>query len=292
MALCRPLLPQLLPQRSQRSSPLVGLSTTVATQNFVNYQAKQVTVQALLKPKELPNSVDEAKLDSSVMLSEKDSKPHHSESYNSLSPKRCKYCNVSVSFTEVGRARNALAEARQKLGKILGHDCVDETYDILESRVRLGLVDQVSVEVYANALAAETANTDSESDMSGETLVNGNESYKFRASGCSNCCYDIELLDDMYDMCWPLDPAEKAAVAEEARKSMPQVQIPPRYRGASLQPLATEQLMMKEGKIICPLKNRLARANTRRIAFEVALRERKEILEFRPQKSRLSQQIE
>ncbi|KAJ1912528.1 hypothetical protein H4219_005568 [Mycoemilia scoparia] len=213
--------------------------------------------------------------------------------------------SASSSSDPKARARNTLTLARRKLGKQLNSITIQEMHDILENRARLGLVDQISVGVYANTLESEMANSDSLSDISGETMVSSSCSgySNSGSSGNSNSKtltissskgYDgvvEELLEDMFDLCWPLDPIEKSRSTIEIRSSTPHGVVPPRFCGTSLRPLAAEQLMMKRGKIVCPLKNRLSKLNPHRAEFDSVLVERNEILGFRPQKSRLFHEI-
>ncbi|KAJ2736798.1 hypothetical protein IW152_000552 [Coemansia sp. BCRC 34962] len=79
-------------------------------------------------------------------------------------------------------------------------------------------------------------------------------------------------IADHMGTCWPLDEATKEVASSWGRfyADLGGVRVPTRFRVPrhSLAMLATEQLMMRNDKIICPLKNRLQEANPRRQRFE------------------------
>ncbi|KAJ2701823.1 hypothetical protein H4218_001207 [Coemansia sp. IMI 209128] len=79
-------------------------------------------------------------------------------------------------------------------------------------------------------------------------------------------------ITDHMGTCWPLDEASKEAASSWGRfyADLGGVRVPTRFRVPrhSLAMLATEQLMMRNDKIVCPLKNRLQEANPRRQRFE------------------------
>lgn len=86
-------------------------------------------------------------------------------------------------------------------------------------------------------------------------------------------------IEDVMGICWPLDNPFKY---EDVRScwgrfyaELGDVRVPSRFRVPrhSLIKLATEQLMMQNDKIVCPLKNRLQEANPRRQQFEDYVRE-------------------
>ncbi|KAJ1965357.1 hypothetical protein GGI12_000835 [Dipsacomyces acuminosporus] len=83
-------------------------------------------------------------------------------------------------------------------------------------------------------------------------------------------------LPDVLGICWPLDDAAKEAANSWGRfyAELGDVRVPTRFRSPlnSLAMLATEQLMMRNDKIVCPLKNRLLEANPRRQRFEDYIR--------------------
>ncbi|KAJ1679086.1 hypothetical protein EV182_002757 [Spiromyces aspiralis] len=209
-----------------------------------------------------------------------------------------------------GSPKYRLRAARESLCTALGSSYVMDAHRLVDSRARLGLLDQASVDIYASTLASD--GSDTRSEASGDTLVSSLSSSSSYAGSCcctppsprstdgnaesdwpifSSCdCFD-ELLDDPYHICWPLDPVEKARSVEAIRRATPCVRIPPRYRSTSLKPLAIEYRMMKANKIVCPLKNRLNTLNPRRMTFEIALRERGELVVFSPKKSPLSTEI-
>ncbi|KAJ2243307.1 hypothetical protein GGI13_006649 [Coemansia sp. RSA 455] len=79
-------------------------------------------------------------------------------------------------------------------------------------------------------------------------------------------------ITDHLGTCWPLDEASKDVASGWGRfyAELGGVRVPTRFRVPlhSLAMLATEQLMMRNDKIVCPLKNRLQEANPRRQRFE------------------------
>ncbi|KAJ2876381.1 hypothetical protein GGH93_000790 [Coemansia aciculifera] len=79
-------------------------------------------------------------------------------------------------------------------------------------------------------------------------------------------------ITDHLGTCWPLDEASKDITSGWGRfyADLGGVRVPTRFRVPrhSLTMLATEQLMMHNDKIVCPLKNRLQEANPRRQRFE------------------------
>ncbi|KAJ2779199.1 hypothetical protein H4R18_004144 [Coemansia javaensis] len=83
------------------------------------------------------------------------------------------------------------------------------------------------------------------------------------------------IPDDM-GVCWPLggSPTDSARSWGRFYAELGQLRVPTRYRvpHRSLAMLATEQLMMRNDKIVCPLKNRLQESNPRRQAFEDYIR--------------------
>ncbi|KAJ2745741.1 hypothetical protein GGI20_001911 [Coemansia sp. BCRC 34301] len=79
-------------------------------------------------------------------------------------------------------------------------------------------------------------------------------------------------MTDHTGACWPLDDVSKDVARSWGRfyADLGGVRVPTRFRVPhhSLAMLATEQLMMRNDKIVCPLKNRLQEANPRRQLFE------------------------
>ncbi|KAI8324998.1 hypothetical protein GQ54DRAFT_320176 [Martensiomyces pterosporus] len=83
-------------------------------------------------------------------------------------------------------------------------------------------------------------------------------------------------MSDVLGICWPMDDAAREAAHNWGRfyADLGDVRVPTRFRVPqhSLTMLATEQLMMRNDKIICPLKNRLQEVNPRRQRFEDYIR--------------------
>ncbi|KAJ2548653.1 hypothetical protein GGH95_006393, partial [Coemansia sp. RSA 1836] len=79
-------------------------------------------------------------------------------------------------------------------------------------------------------------------------------------------------MADHAGTCWPLDAAAGDAARGWGRfyAELGGVRVPTRFRVPrhSLAMLAAEQLMMRNDKIVCPLKNRLQEPNPRRQRFE------------------------
>ncbi|KAJ2330384.1 hypothetical protein GGI00_003731 [Coemansia sp. RSA 2681] len=80
-------------------------------------------------------------------------------------------------------------------------------------------------------------------------------------------------MADHAGTCWPLDAAAGDAAARGWGRFYAElggVRVPTRFRVPrhSLAMLAAEQLMMRNDKIVCPLKNRLQEPNPRRQRFE------------------------
>ncbi|KAI7830994.1 hypothetical protein BX661DRAFT_197534 [Kickxella alabastrina] len=84
------------------------------------------------------------------------------------------------------------------------------------------------------------------------------------ASRPGSVCSDRTLpVADATGMCWSLDAGDDAASAwGQFYASLGGVRIPTRFR----------QLMMRNDKLRCPLKNRLVEPNPRRLAFEDHIR--------------------
>ncbi|KAJ1665993.1 hypothetical protein IW140_000581 [Coemansia sp. RSA 1813] len=84
-------------------------------------------------------------------------------------------------------------------------------------------------------------------------------------------------MPDEMGICWPLDDASSERTNSWGRfyADLGGLRIPTRYRtpNRSLAMLATEQRMMLNDKIVCPLKNRLQEPNPRRQQFEDYIRE-------------------
>ncbi|KAJ1821474.1 hypothetical protein LPJ56_001137, partial [Coemansia sp. RSA 2599] len=88
---------------------------------------------------------------------------------------------------------------------------------------------------------------------------------------------EAAALPDVGGVCWALtDALHELATQSWSRfyASLGGVRVPTRYRTPlhSLTMLATEQLMMCNDKLICPLKNRLQEPNPRRQVFEEYIR--------------------
>ncbi|KAJ1911137.1 hypothetical protein H4219_006031 [Mycoemilia scoparia] len=159
---------------------------------------------------------------------------------------------------ETDSAGSTLAQARKELERQLRSTHIQEAHNILERRARLGLFDQILPVV---AVAVEP-----NSDMPQSAP----------AVGGAN----------------PYLASNKVSGATAVSTSSSSLLPPPKYVSTSLQPLATEQLMIRHGKIVSPLKNRLAKLNHHRTEFDSKLIKKGEILEFKPQKSRLSYEVQ
>ncbi|KAJ2722269.1 hypothetical protein GGI07_003415 [Coemansia sp. Benny D115] len=88
---------------------------------------------------------------------------------------------------------------------------------------------------------------------------------------------DAQLLPDASGICWALtdqDAQDAAGSWGRFFASLGGVRVPTRFRTpqGSLAMLATEQLMMLNDKLVCPLRNRLQEPNPRRTAFEEHIR--------------------
>ncbi|KAJ1932429.1 hypothetical protein FBU59_006373 [Linderina macrospora] len=83
-------------------------------------------------------------------------------------------------------------------------------------------------------------------------------------------------MPDHLGICWPLDDSAREAARSWGRfyADLGDTRVPSRFRTPerSLAMLATEQLMMQNDKIVCPLKNRLQEPNPRRQQFEEYVR--------------------
>ncbi|KAJ2711566.1 hypothetical protein H4R19_003186 [Coemansia spiralis] len=94
-------------------------------------------------------------------------------------------------------------------------------------------------------------------------------------AGSCDTARSAPLPDDM-GICWPLGGTHSDAACAWGRfyAELGEMRIPTRFRTPqhSLAKLATEQLMMRNDKIVCPLKNRLQEPNPRRLAFEDHIR--------------------
>ncbi|KAJ2156168.1 hypothetical protein GGF46_005372 [Coemansia sp. RSA 552] len=90
-------------------------------------------------------------------------------------------------------------------------------------------------------------------------------------AGCG-AADDAQAEPDDMGVCWPLDAAAKEAAGSWGRfyADLGEARVPTRFRVPqhSLSMLASEQLMMRNDKIVCPLKNRLQEVNPRRQCFE------------------------
>ncbi|KAJ1799327.1 hypothetical protein LPJ59_001910 [Coemansia sp. RSA 2399] len=84
-------------------------------------------------------------------------------------------------------------------------------------------------------------------------------------------------ISDEMSICWPLDDASRERTRSVGRfyTDLGGLHVPSRYRtpNRSLAMLATEQRMMVNDKIVCPLKNRLQEPNPGRQQFEDYIRE-------------------
>ncbi|KAJ2706771.1 hypothetical protein FB645_001375 [Coemansia sp. IMI 203386] len=93
----------------------------------------------------------------------------------------------------------------------------------------------------------------------------------------SAAAYETPALPDAGGVCWALTDALHELATQSWNRfyaSLGGVRVPTRYRTPrhSLNMLATEQLMMRNDKLICPLKNRLQEPNPRRQVFEEYIR--------------------
>ncbi|KAJ1944572.1 hypothetical protein EC988_005954 [Linderina pennispora] len=83
-------------------------------------------------------------------------------------------------------------------------------------------------------------------------------------------------VPDHLGICWPLDDTAREAARSWGRfyADLGDTRVPSRFRTPdnSLAMLATEQLMMRNDKIVCPLKNRLQETNPKRQQFEEYVR--------------------
>ncbi|KAJ2610792.1 hypothetical protein H4S08_003451 [Coemansia sp. RSA 1365] len=115
------------------------------------------------------------------------------------------------------------------------------------------------------------ANRRSASICSDTTLDAAGEALRVHNNNMVEDPAPTAVPDDM-GICWPLDDLSNASAHSWGRfyAELGEVRIPTRFRVPqnSLSMLATEQLMMRNDKIVCPLKNRLQEANPRRQYFE------------------------
>ncbi|KAJ2310019.1 hypothetical protein H4S02_009177 [Coemansia sp. RSA 2611] len=173
-------------------------------------------------------------------------------------------------------------------------DAIGAISELLDNRVRLGLLSAAAARDFAataDDAALTLANTPATSlssslgsDESGETLAAdeperldpiawAHSQWRSARRGRS-IASDATLVeptaapDDM-GVCWPLDYGSSRACGRFFA-DLGEVRVPSRFRVPqnSLAMLAGEQLMMRNDKIVCPLKNRLQEVNPRRQCFE------------------------
>ncbi|KAI9501663.1 hypothetical protein BX070DRAFT_236551 [Coemansia spiralis] len=120
------------------------------------------------------------------------------------------------------------------------------------------------------------------STFSGSTLAEGtsdsvNDAYNNHGASVPSANVAVKALPDDMGICWPLDDVASEAASSWGRfyADLGGVRVPTRFRTPrhSLAMLATEQRMMCNDKIVCPLKNRLQEPNPRRQQFEDYIRE-------------------
>ncbi|KAJ1717930.1 hypothetical protein LPJ61_007035, partial [Coemansia biformis] len=108
------------------------------------------------------------------------------------------------------------------------------------------------------------------------TLVGGSDAAARVPDSAATADARPAVMADEMGICWPVGGAASDAACSWGRfyAELGEVRVPTRFRVPqhSLSKLATEQLMMRNDKIICPLKNRLQEANPRRQDFEDHIR--------------------
>ncbi|KAJ2082083.1 hypothetical protein H4R24_001881 [Coemansia sp. RSA 988] len=156
--------------------------------------------------------------------------------------------------------------------------CDDELLD--ETELALGDAreqpDQSSEPSFIEAwttgeLWSGVASRRSASICSDTTLDDAGEAMRALSNNTDEDQTPAAMPDDM-GICWPLDDLDGASARSWGRfyADLGEVRVPTRFRVPqnSLSMLATEQLMMRNDKIVCPLKNRLQEVNPRRQSFE------------------------
>ncbi|PIA15311.1 hypothetical protein COEREDRAFT_82069 [Coemansia reversa NRRL 1564] len=128
------------------------------------------------------------------------------------------------------------------------------------------------IEAWASGeLWSGAPNRRSASICSDSTLNAAGEALRLQNNNMAEDTAPTPVPDDM-GICWPLDDLSSPSARSWGRfyAELGEVRIPTRFRVPqnSLFMLATEQLMMRNDKIVCPLKNRLQEANPRRQCFE------------------------
>ncbi|KAJ2802564.1 hypothetical protein H4R20_003232 [Coemansia guatemalensis] len=127
----------------------------------------------------------------------------------------------------------------------------------------------------AGELWSGAASRRSASICSDSTLDGASEAMRVHSSCLAEDAAPAAIPDDM-GICWPLDDLTGASARSWGRfyADLGEVRVPTRFRVPqnSLSMLATEQLMMRNDKIVCPLKNRLQEVNPRRQCFEDYIR--------------------
>ncbi|KAJ2473995.1 hypothetical protein GGI02_000456 [Coemansia sp. RSA 2322] len=188
-------------------------------------------------------------------------------------------CNrVAIGLLD---AASAGEHGRRSRGRGVGGGCGAQPIAMAGGgRERAGGSRSLSSSLGSDDSAAETldGDGDGDADRAGDADRDGLwRTHRRSASVCSDhtavgsdSCEDA--LADGMGTCWPLDAASADAARAWGRfyADLGGVRVPTRFRVPrhSLAMLAAEQLMMRNDKIVCPLKNRLHEPNPRRQRFE------------------------
>ncbi|KAJ2907573.1 hypothetical protein GGI21_003752 [Coemansia aciculifera] len=182
-------------------------------------------------------------------------------------------------YADVIGSRNLLLCNRAAIGLLDSVSASDYNYRLQRQAAAAACGSSRSIPIAIVGLTPRTSaacslSSSFDSAESDTTLVAADDVEEFFMSDEQTVVAEKEpaAMADHEGTCWPLSEAAKDITRSWGRfyADLGSVRVPSRFRVPrhSLAMLASEQLMMRNDKIVCPLKNRLQEANPRRQLFE------------------------